>query len=255
MSKREEKEEDLLKELCGNDAELCDFLKGYLYSDPIAAVSKSDLESLIEEAEKSVKEENYEDAMRKYQRAVDKAIFEATQDPDEKDRYVKVIQDLASNNAKVTVKVKEKVEKDGLADYASSLERKIKNIKFMSERVVDVMKIASLFYNERLERLGARERREERREERRDVEREQQLEDRRADEQREERRKEREKMGKEERKEAEREEKKEEKKEQERREERKVEREEAEREEGRIQEREREKREARTKERRETKTT
>jgi hypothetical protein len=162
--KKEEKEEDLLKEPCGDDAKLYDLLCSSLYLDPIAAIPKTDLESLIEEAEKSIKDKNYEEAMQKYKTAVDKAIFEATQNPGERSRYIKVTQDLASKTAKVTEKVKEKGEKEGLTDYAARLGRTIENYEFISERIEDVIKIASLFYNERLEELGAKERREARKE-------------------------------------------------------------------------------------------
>jgi hypothetical protein len=222
MSKKEEKEEDLLKELCGNDARLYDLLSRTLYADPIAAISKRDLAILIEEVETSIKDENYEDALRKYQLVMDKAIFEATQNPGEKSRYIKVIQDLASQTAKVTEKVKEKAEKEGIAARAHSLEGRIQNYEFLSERIEDVIKIASLFYNEKLEELGAKGRREVRREEREVTEREAQ----------------REQHGETERQAA-----------------RKEERKEAETEEKRIEEREKEKREARSKERRETRIT
>ena len=187
---KEEKEESLLKELCGDDAELYDFLGRTLYLDPMAAISKKDLEILIEEAEKNIKDKNYEEARRKYILAVDKAIFEATQNPGERDRYIKLIQDLASKAAKVTEKVKEKLQKEGSADYASSLEGRIKNYEFMSERIEDVLRIASLFYNERLEELGAGERREARRGERREAEREDKREEKEAGEKREARREE-----------------------------------------------------------------
>ena len=225
-----EKEEDLLKELCGNDAKLYDLLSRTLYTDPIAAISKKDLAILIEETEKSIKDEDYEDALRRYQLVVYKAIFEATQNPGEKGRYIKVIQDLASKAAKVTEKVKEKAEKEGLAARALSLEGRIQNYEFLSERIEDVIKIASLFYNERLEVLGVKERREVRREAREVTEREAQREQHEKTERQAVRREERKGMGKKERKEAETEEK-------------------------RIELGEKEKREARSKERRETRIT
>jgi len=255
MSKKEEKEEDLLKELCGNDAKLYDLLSRTLYADPVAAISKGDLAILIEEAEKSIKDEDYEDALRKYQRVVDKAIFEATQNPGEKDRYIKVIQDLASKTAKVTEKVKEKAEKEGLAERTRSLEGRIQNYEFLSERIEDVIKIASLFYNERLEVLGAKGRREVRREEREVTEREAQREQRGEIERQAARREERKGMGKKERKEAETEEKRIELGEKEKQEAGRKEKEEAEAEEKRIELEEKEKQEARSKERRETRIT
>ncbi len=238
--KKEEKEEDLLKELCGNDAKMYDLLSQTLRLDPKAAISKTDLNILIEEAEKNVRDEDYQKAMQKYRTALDKAIFEASQG--EMGRYIKVIQDLASKTAKVTEKEKEKREKEGYA--SSSLEERIKRYEFMCQRTEDAIKIASLYYNEKLEKLEAIEGREARRQERRDADSKEEMEDRKARERREARRKE---MGRGERKEAEREDKAEEKKEKERREARRKEGIEAEREENRIEEREKEAREARRK--------
>src|SRR4030042_1674521 len=158
--KKEEKVESLLKELCGDDAQLYDFLSNYLWENPLAAISKKDLDILTEEAEKS----------GNFRPAVDKAIFEAAQNPGERGRYIKVIQNLASKTIHATEQEKEKVEKGGLTDYAASLGRRIENQKFMSERTEDIINVASKFYNETLVELGETERREARREERRETE-------------------------------------------------------------------------------------
>lgn len=172
MEKERKEEEDLLKELCGDDAKLYDFLGRTLYLDPMAAISKKDLEILIEEAEKSGNYWNH-------RQAVDKAIFEATQNPGERGRYIKVIQDLASKTIHVTEQEKEKVEKEGLTDRAASLERRIENHKFMSERIEDIIDVASKFYNEKLVELGENGRREARKGEREEAEREERrIEDR-----------------------------------------------------------------------------
>jgi hypothetical protein len=245
--KKEEKEEDLLKKLCGEDTKLYDLLSQSLYLDPKASISKTDLKILVEEAEKSVGAEDYREAMAKYRSALDKAIFEATQNPGEIDRYIKVIQDLASKNAKVIEKAKEKGEKEGFA--SPSLGGRMKYYESMSERSEDVIRIASLFYNERLEEFGESARalgREARRGKRQDAERAVEREETEAKEKREARRK---GMEKGERKEAGREDKEIEKKEKERGETRRKERIEAEREEDRIEENEKERREARRKER------
>jgi len=244
--KKIEKEENLLKELCGDDAKLYDLLSGSLYLDPVAAIPKTDLESLIEEAEKNIKDENYEGAMPKYRNAMDKAIFEATQNPGERASYIKVAQDLASKTAKVMEKVKEKREKEGFV--SSHLEGRIKHYESMSERIEDVIRIASLFYNERLEELGATERREARREERAEDVRKEERKEREAEQSREAREKGKKGMGRAERREVEREDKVEEAKERERREARRKEGIEAEREENRTEEREKEERETRRKE-------
>jgi len=170
--KKGKKEESLLKELCRDDSELYDVLGSLLYIDPIAAISRTDLEILIEETEKSVKDLSYEMARLKYRQVMDKALFEASQNPEERSRYIKVIKDLVSKIVSATEKAKEKVEKNGLTDRAASLERRIHNFRFISERIEDVINVASHFYNERLVMLGEKGRRGERREKRQEMGRE-----------------------------------------------------------------------------------
>ena len=238
--KKEEKEESLLKELCGDDAKLYDFLSYYMYEHPLAAISKKDLDILTEEAEKS----------GNFRPAVDKAIFEAAQNPGERERYIKVIQNLASKTIHATEQEKEKVEKEGLADRAASLGRRIENQKFMSERAEDIINVASKFYNEKLVELGENERREERREERRKAEREEKRTEDLEKAGRKAKKSERRKMGRKEKREAKKQDKREELEAEERKEERGEERREAEREEKRIGDLEKAGREARKKERR-----
>jgi hypothetical protein len=203
----EKKEVDWLRELCGDDAKLYDVLAVSLYWDPIAAISKEDLGILIEEAEKSDKDQNFEEAMRKYRLVLDKAIFEATQHQQERGRYIKVIQDLASKLAQATEKVKEKVEKEGLTDYVARLERGVADYKFVSERIEDVIEVASLYYNERLDILGEKERGEARREKRQEAREGERRSEKRSEERGEKRDKKREKERGEARLEEEREEK------------------------------------------------
>ena len=160
--KEEEKEESLMKELCGDDAKLYDFLSYYMYEHPLAAISKKDLDILTEEAEKS----------GNFRPAVDKAIFEGAQNPGERERYIKVIQNLASKTIHTMEQEKGKVEKEGLTDRVASLGRGIERQKFMSERTGDIINVASKFYNEKLVELGENVRREARGEERRKAERE-----------------------------------------------------------------------------------
>jgi colicin import membrane protein len=237
--KEEKKEESLLKELCADDAELYDFLSMYLYINPLAAISKEDLDILTEEAEKS----------GNFRPAVDKAIFEAAQNPGEMQRYIELIQNLAAKTIHAMEQKKEKVEKEGLADRVASLGRKIEGQKLMSRRTEDIINVASKFYNERLVELGQDMRREAREEERRRVEGDEwrigQLE--RAEQ--EVREQARGKMGREERREAEEQDKREQLAAEERKKAREEEREEAEKEERRIGEREKAEREARTRER------
>jgi len=238
--KKEEKEESLLKELCGDDAQLYDLLSNYLYENPLAAVSKEDLDILTGEAEKT----------GNFRPAVDKAIFEATQNPAERERYIRVIQNLASKTMHATEQEKEKVEKEGLTDRAVSLGRRIENQKVMSERTEDIINVASKFYNEKLVELEESVRREARGKERRGAE----TEERRAEELekagREARKKERGGMGRKEKREAEKQDKREELAAEERKEARGEERREAEREESRTEDLEKAGREARKKERR-----
>jgi hypothetical protein len=193
--KKEEEKESLLKQLCGDDAKLYDVLANLLYLDPIAGIPKRDLEILIEEAEKNIKEKNYEEAMLKNRLALDKAIFEATQNPREKDRYIKVMQDLASKSILVTEKVKERIEKDGRTDEVASLERRIENYRFIGERIEDILNVASRFYNEQLVMLGEKGRREERKEAMREMGREEkekaEIEEKRIEEKEKEKREER----------------------------------------------------------------
>jgi len=239
--KKEEKEESLLKELCGDDAKLYDFLSYYMYENPLAAISEKDLDILTEEAGKS----------GNFRPAVDKAIFEAAQNPGERERYIKVIQNLASKTIHATEQEKEKVEKEGLTDQAASLGRRIENQKFMSERAEDIINVASKFYNEKLVELGENVRREERREERREAESEEWRTGELEKAGREARKKERREMGREEKREAKKQDKREELAAKERKEARGEERKEAEREERRTGELEKAGREARKKERRE----
>jgi len=238
--KKEEKEESLLKELCGDDAKLYDFLSYYMYENPLAAISKKDLDILTEEAEKS----------RNFRPAVDKAIFEAAQNPGERERYIKVIQNLASKTIHATEQEKEKVEKEGLTDYAASLERRVENQKFMSERAEDIINVASKFYNEKLVELGENVRREARGKERGEAERKEERTEELEKAGREARKKERRGMGRKEKREAEKQDKREELAVQERKEARGEERKEAEREERRTEGLEKAGREARKKERR-----
>ncbi|OGN90497.1 MAG: hypothetical protein A2Z70_01120 [Chloroflexi bacterium RBG_13_48_17] len=237
--KEEEKEESLLKELCGDDAKLYDFLSSYLFLDPLAAISQKGLDILTEEGEKS----------GDFRPAVDKAIFEGAQNPGERERYIKVVQNLALKTIHATEQEKEKVEKEGLTDRAASLGKRIENQKFMSERTEDIINAASKFYDERLVVLGEKVRREERKGERAKAEGEEWRIRGLEEAGREARNKERKEMGREERREAEKQDKREELAAEERKEARGEAREKAEKEEQRIGETEKAEREARNKER------
>ncbi len=238
--KKEEKEESALKELCGDDAKLYDCLSNYMYENPLTAISKKDLDILTEEAEKS----------GEFGLAVDKAIFEAAQNPGERDRYIKVIQYLASKSIHATEQEREKVEKEGLTDLAASLGRRIRYQKLISERAEDVIDVASKFYHEKLVGLGENVRREAREAERKGAERKEREMGELEKARREVRKKDRRDMGRQQKKEAEKQDKMEELAAEERKEVREEERKKAEGEERRIGELEKAEREARKKERR-----
>jgi hypothetical protein len=208
LQKKGEKEEDLLKELCADDAELLAVLGRMLYINPVLAISSKDLELLLKEAEKSIKDGNHEEAIREYRVVVDKAIFEATQKPEERDRYIEFIQNLASKTILATEKAIEEVEKKGSTDKVVSLKKKIEHYKFVSQRVDDILNVATHFYNERLAMLGDASRRKERIEKIQSMKVKATIEAREETERRETRRKARKEMKREERREAEKEEKK-----------------------------------------------
>jgi len=239
--KKEEKEEEgLLKELCGDDAKLYYFLSYYLCLDPLAGISEKDLDILTEEAGKS----------GNFGPAVDKAIFEGAQNPGERERYIKVIQDLALKAIHAMEQEKEKVEKEGLTERVASLERRIENHKFMSERTEDIINVASKFYDEQLVELGEDAGREARGKERQTAENDERRTVELEKMRREAGKTERGKMGREEKREAEKQDKREELAAEERKTARGEERKEAEGEERRIGELEKAEREARKEERR-----
>ena len=236
----EKKEEGLLEELCGDDVKLCGFLSMHLLLNPLSGLSNKDLDILTEEAEKS----------GDFREAIDKAIFEATQNPDERERYTKAIQNLASKAINATEQEKEKAEKEGITDRADSLRKRIEEQKFMSERTEDIINIASKFYDEELLELGEDERRAARVQERQRIEAEELRISRQEESDRKARKEERKKMGREERREAERQQKIAELAAEESKKARAEEKRETEREESRIEEVEKAEREVRKEERR-----
>ena len=131
---------NLLKELCGDDARLYDVLSNFLYSKPLMAISKKDLDILIVEAEKS----------GNFKLVAEKAIFEASQNPQERERYLKLMQDLAPKTINVLEQEKQRLENEGLTDQAATLARRIENQKFINARVEDVINVASKYYKEKL---------------------------------------------------------------------------------------------------------
>ncbi|MFC1979009.1 hypothetical protein ACFLVP_03380 [Chloroflexota bacterium] len=241
QKKAEKKEENLLKELCGDDAKLCDLLSSLLYINPLTAISKKDLDILTEEAGKS----------GNFGPAVDKAIFEATQNPGERERYIKVIQNLLPKTIHAMEQQKEKAEKEGLTSHAAYLGSRIENQKFISERAEVIINIASKYYNEKLVIQGEDARRKARGEEKREAKREEERIEKLEEAEREARKEQRRGMGGEEKREAKKQDERKELAAEERKQERGEIIIEAEREEERIGEMEEVEREARKEERKE----
>lgn len=190
----EERQETLLEELCGADRPLYAVLSSYLYHTPLAAISKKDLDVLIEEAEES----------GDFRQAIDKAIFEGTQNPGERERYVEVIRNLASRAMHVAEQAKDEREKEGLAERAASLGRRIEDYRFMSERTGDILIVASEYYTERLVESDENARREARQADKRQSESVERAIGKREEGERAARRRESRKMGRGERREAKR---------------------------------------------------
>jgi hypothetical protein len=233
----EKKEESLLQELCGDDSTLYDFTCNNLYENPLTAISQKDLASLTEEAEKS----------GNFTPVIDKAIFEGSQNPEEREKYIKVIQNIASKSIQATEQEKEKAEKAGLTDRAAFLGKRIGNQKLMSERAEDIINVATKFYNEKLVELGEESRREARIKERKTAESDEWRAGQLEGAAREARRKEISKMSGEEKREAERQYKKEGLAAEERKTAREEEKRTAEKEEGRLEQQEKAERESRRK--------
>jgi hypothetical protein len=237
--KEETQEKSLLKELCGGDVKLYEFLGSCLYLNPLTAISENSLDILTAEAEKS----------GDFRPAIDKAIFDCAQKPTERENYIRVIQTLASKAIQTRMQEKERAEKEGFVDQAASLKKKIENQKFMSERAEDIINVASKYYNERLIELGENAKREARVKERTQADMQEIRTEQIEEAGREARKKERSGMGKEEKRESEKQDKRDELVAGKRKEEIEKEGKEAKKQEKQIAEQEKAGREARKKER------
>jgi len=130
----------LLAQLCGDDESLYAVLRSYLYYRPQEAVSGKDLAVLIEEAERS----------GDFRQAIDKVIFEGSQNPHERQRYIERMGDITSRAIGATQETKAATEQAGLADRAASLTRRIEDYRLMLKRADDVLSVATDYYRERL---------------------------------------------------------------------------------------------------------
>ena len=237
VATEEVKEPTLLHTLCGDEPELLSFASGYLCINPLTAISAKSLEILMDEAEKN----------GDYRPALDKAIFEATQHPEQTASYMTVVRDIATKTITATEKEKAEIEKQGLTDRAAFLQQRIESQKLIQNRTADILNIATSYYQERLLELGEDAKRAERIAERKETEGEESRAEQEKQTQREARKRERKGMGRAERKEAERQDRLEEQAAEARREARETEHREAEMQEEQIENREDREREARKK--------
>ena len=187
MRKQEdvERKQTLLEELCEDDEPLYTVLSSYLYHTPLGAISKKDLDALIKEAEES----------GNFRPAIDKAIFEGSQNPEERQRYVEVIRNLALRAIDAVGQARQQREKEGLTDRAASLAARIEAYRFMSERTGDILTVASEYYRERLLDAEESDRRQSRQDEKRQSDSEERAIREREEGERVARRTERKKMG------------------------------------------------------------
>jgi hypothetical protein len=135
-----EQEQSLLQELCGADAPLYALLRSYLYYTPLAAVSRENLESLTARAEET----------GDFRPAIDKAIFEGSQNPTETERYVTIIRSLAAKAMRATEREQQERTGEANADRAASWRKKGEDFRLMAEKAAEVLAVATEFYNERL---------------------------------------------------------------------------------------------------------
>ena len=162
VEKAEEiKETKLLKTLCGYESELYGFASNYLCINPLTAISTKILDSVMEEGSQN----------GDYRPALDKAIFEAAQHPEETANYMNIIQDIAGKNVAATEKEKGEIERQGLPERTAFPAKQIADQKLIQNRAADILKIPSKYYRERMLELGEDAKREERVAERKQVER------------------------------------------------------------------------------------
>ena len=237
VATEEVKEANLLQTLCGNESELYNFASGHLCVNPMTAISAKSLEVLMDEAAKT----------GDYRPALDKAVFEAAQHPEQTASYMTVVRDIATKTITTTEKEKTEVEKQGLTDRAAFLQKRIESQKLIQNRTADILNIATRYYQERLLELGEDAKRAERIAERKETEGVELRAEQEKQAQREARKREMKGMGKAERKEAERQDRLEQQAAEARREARETEHREAEMQEEQIENREDRERETRKK--------
>ena len=109
VEKTAEGEENILEKVCGGDEELYSFARGNLCVNPLATVSKQPLDEVMKEAA-----ENGD-----YRPALDKALFEASQKPEQKQHYEAIVKDIAEKTITATEQDIAKAKQQGLTDRAN----------------------------------------------------------------------------------------------------------------------------------------
>ena len=225
----------VLRKVCGSDDELYGFTSSYLCVNPLATVSSETLDDLMKEAEKS----------GDYRPALGKALFEASQRPEQTEKYEGVVRDIAARTITATEQEIVKVEQQGLLDRAAFLKKRIEDQKTLQQRAGDILDAAARYYGERVLEMKEEERKAERIAEIREAEGHELSEELEERTEREARKRERKGMGRAERKQAELQEEKEQLAAEERKKAREAEEKEAELAEQKIEEQEEQAREER----------
>lgn len=163
--KTEEKVEEvkkvsLLEQLCGEDTELREFLSHYLFENPLMAVSTKNLDVLISEGE----------ASGKFGPALDKALFEGSQNLLEKEKYIGILNSLGLKIIQAIEQEITSAQRQNLTDRVSTLEKRKGYHHYLVDNAGKVLDIAAHFYGEKLVNLEEGDRRELRDQERKKLE-------------------------------------------------------------------------------------
>jgi len=145
-------EEGILERVCGGDKEVYGFTRGYLCMNPLASVSPKPLDELMKEAAES----------GDYRPPLDKAIFEASQKPEQRQNYEAIVKDIAAKTITSTEQEIAKAEKQGLIDRANFLRKRIEDQKTLQSKTGDIIDTATRYYHERVIELNEDKRKAER---------------------------------------------------------------------------------------------
>jgi hypothetical protein len=135
---------NLLKELCGTDSALYDYLSRNLYETPMTAISKKDLDTLTQEGEQT----------GNFGPAIDRAIFENAQNSGEEEKYMSIVQNLSAKAIEAAERKKANQQEQGITGRAALLDQRIELQRFLNERAKDILAVSTEFYTEKLLGLG-----------------------------------------------------------------------------------------------------